>query len=412
MNIQNTIDQMIPRKALDLFNRMVSYGSIRIVMPDGQIHHIGQADQGPQAELIIEDLATIDMILQHGSIGLANAFIGKLWDTPDLMTCVQFFCANIALIDQLDDKIHPLIKYKQRYKAFIQRNRLGQSRQNIADHYCMSKWQIGEEPLTFYQRFLDPTMNYSSALFTESTMNLGAAQEAKMDRLCRLLELKKDDHVIEIGSGFGAMAIHMAKHYGCQVTTTTLSKVQFAHAEQRIKDEGLKDQITILCQDYRQLKGTFDKLVSIEMIEAVGHRYLKTYFKQCNHLLKDGGLMALQMISINDQQYQAYVQSMDFIRSHIFPGGSLVSMAHNLAITAKYTNLNLKNSLDIGASYDQTLALWDKTLRQQAPDLLKHCSAAVYRTWLVYFAYCRGGFQMGKISAHQWLLQKQLSSMT
>jgi len=244
-----------------------------------------------------------------------------------------------------------------------------------------------------YQRFLDDTMMYSSAVYRTPEMTLSDAQQYKLALICQRLQLAPDDHVIEIGTGWGGFAIYAAQHYGCHITTTTISDAQYCEAKRRVKAAGLSDKITLLKQDYRELTGQYDKLVSIEMIEAVGHEYLPVFFAQCNNLLKPTGLMVLQAITFNDQNYQDYIKSVDFIQTHIFPGGCLLSNQELNTQFTEQTDMVIKQLHDYGFDYAHTLRDWRTAFMAQRTEIkaLGYDDAFI-RLWNFYFCYCEGGF--------------------
>jgi cyclopropane-fatty-acyl-phospholipid synthase len=260
-----------------------------------------------------------------------------------------------------------------------------------------------------FEQFLDPTMMYSSGIFEHQDMTMEQASIAKLDRICQKLQLDENDHVLEIGTGWGGFAIYAARNYGCKVTTTTISQQQFDYAEQRIKDEGLEDRITLLCEDYRNLTGQYDKLVSIEMIEAVGHAYYKNYFQHCSDLLKPEGMMLLQSITIADQRYQAASKEVDFIQRYIFPGGSLPSVSVIAKNVSDHTDMRFYQLEDIGAHYATTLAKWRERFFSNIEIIQKlGYSETFVRMWDFYLCYCEGGFRENSIGTIQVLLTKPL----
>jgi len=276
------------------------------------------------------------------------------------------------------------------------------SRRNISAHY-----DLGNE---FFRTFLDPTLMYSAAIFERTGMSLEKASLAKLDRICRRLELKPVDHLLEIGTGWGAMALHAAGHYGCRVTTTTISREQYELARERIDAAGLADRITLLQEDYRDLRGQYDKLVSIEMIEAVGYRYYDAYFRQCGALLKPDGMMLLQAITIADQRYESARNAVDFIQRHIFPGSCIPSVTVITDAVTRVTDMRLVDLLDIGVHYATTLRCWRENLFAN----LEQVRALGYpeefiRMWEFYFCYCEGGFIERVIGDAQMLFIKPLA---
>jgi cyclopropane-fatty-acyl-phospholipid synthase len=282
------------------------------------------------------------------------------------------------------------------------RNTRTGSRRNISAHY-----DVGNE---FFALFLDPTMMYSSAIFERPDMTLHEASVRKLDRVCRKLGLESGDRVLEIGTGWGGFALHAAREYGCHVTTTTISREQHAWARERIDEAGLGDRITLLADDYRDLAGTFDKLVSIEMIEAVGHQYFDAFFRCCSERLRPGGTMLLQAITIADQQYEAARDSVDYIKRHIFPGCCIPSIAAMSASVARASQLRIVGLEDIGPHYATTLSHWRANLQRNAGRArAMGYEDAFLRMWEFYFSYCEGGFAEGALGDAQILLTKARS---
>jgi cyclopropane-fatty-acyl-phospholipid synthase len=282
---------------------------------------------------------------------------------------------------------------------WFNRNTRNGSRRNIEAHY-----DLGND---LFEQFLDPSMMYSAAYYQTPDMSLEKAAIAKLDRICLKLELTPDDHVLEIGSGWGGFAIHAAQHYGCHVTTTTISKQQYELACARVKQMGLEDRITVLMKDYRDLQGQFEKLVSIEMIEAIGHQYVNTYFSSCSHLLKPNGMMLLQAITITDQQYEVALRDVDFIKRYIFPGGFLPSITLMTNSIAKCTDMKLFHMEDIGPHYATTLRDWRQRFIQNIEQIKTHGYSDVFtRMWDFYLCYCEGAFRERAIGTVQMLLTK------
>ncbi|EPG0610999.1 class I SAM-dependent methyltransferase, partial [Vibrio fluvialis] len=321
------------------------------------------------------------------------------WDSPNLTAVTELMARNLSALDQLEAQSSFVTRAMNKVGHWLKRNSIVRAKQNIEAHY-----DLGND---LYQTFLDERMLYSSALYLSTSDSLEQAQIQKMDRLCQQLQLTANDHVIEIGTGWGAMAIYMAQHYGCKVTTTTISEEQFAYAEAEITRLGLEAQITLLKQDYRLLEGQFDKLVSIEMIEAVGKAYLPSYIEKCQSLLKPGGLMAIQAITIADQRYDYYSNNVDFIQKYIFPGGFLPSITVLTQMATRHTDFIVRDVFDIGMDYAKTLADW--RLRFEAA--LNTVQALGYderfvRMWRFYLCYCEGGFNARTISTIHMTLQR------
>jgi len=372
----------------------------QLVINEGDERHVFGTEGAPlQAEIRIVDSATWGMVASNGSIGAGEAFIHGYWTSPDLTAVIRVFVSNLDVLDGMEGGMARLGRPLIQGLHWLNRNTRQGSQKNIAAHY-----DLGND---LFEQFLDPTMMYSAAQFLSPDDTLEQAQLNKLERICQKLALKPADHLLEIGTGWGSMAIYAAQHYGCKVTTTTLSKEQFAYTEQRIAQLGLQDQVTLLLKDYRDLTGQFDKLVSIEMIEAVGHRFLPTYFKQCAHLLKDDGLMLLQAITIRDQRYEQAKRSVDFIQRHIFPGGALPSLQKMLEIVTRDTDMNLLHMEDFGPHYARTLRIWHDNFRHAHGALTKLGYDDYFlRLWEFYLCYCEGGFLERTIGTAQLLLAK------
>jgi len=338
-------------------------------------------------------------LLQGGSIAAGEAYMDGWWDSPDLTALMKLMALNLRALDKLEEQGSWLTKLLYKFSHWSNRNSEENSRKNIHAHYDLGN--------NLYEAFLDTNMLYSSALYNHADDSLEQAQINKMDRLCQQLELKPTDHVVEIGTGWGAMAIYMAEQYGCQVTTTTISEEQHAYAEQKIKERGLEDKITLLKEDYRNLTGTYDKLVSIEMIEAVGKQFLPSYIKVCESLLKSGGLMAIQAITIADQRYDYYSSNVDFIQKYIFPGGFLPSVTSLTQATTKYSDLVTRDLFDIGLDYAKTLNEWHLRFNRAESEVRSFgYDDRFVRMWRYYLSYCEGGFLARTISAVHMTFQR------
>ena len=334
-----------------------------------------------------------------GSIGAGEAFMQGYWTCDDLVALVRILLRNRPVLDGMETGLARLTEPVQKLFHRINRNTHEGARRNIAAHY-----DLGND---FFALWLDETLMYSSAIFTRPGMSLHDAQLARLDHVCRKLQLSPADHLVEIGTGWGGLAIHAARHYGCRVTTTTLSREQYELAHQRIAAAGLHDRITLLLEDFRDLEGQFDKLVSVEMIEAIGSDLYPAYFRQCSALLKPDGLMLIQAITIADQQYARAQQSVDFIQRYIFPGSCLPSSAAMVATVAGETDLRLLDLEDIGLHYATTLHCWrdnflaclDQVRALGYPD-------AFIRMWLFYLCYCEGAFLERAISDLQLVFSR------
>ena len=334
----------------------------------------------------MHDRSLYRQMLTGGSIATGEAYMRGLWTSPDLVAVMRLFSANLTTLEMLESKQSWLVRLGLKLSHALKRNTHSGSRENISAHY-----DLGNE---FFALFLDPTMMYSAAVFQSDETGLDEASVAKLEELCHQLELTDSDHLLEIGTGWGGMAIHAAKHYGCKVTTTTISKEQYAFALEQVKAEGLEGRITVLCEDYRNLQGSFDKLVSVEMIEAVGHAFYSNYFQRCSELLKPDGKMVIQAITIADQRYAAARESVDFIQRYIFPGGSLPSVAVIADHLAKDTNMQMVHLRDITRDYALTLAHWrERFLAAEARVSEMGFDKTFIRMWEFYLAYCEGGFR-------------------
>ncbi|MFV9656349.1 class I SAM-dependent methyltransferase [Pseudomonas sp. NY15366] len=361
--------------------------------------HFGTPQSELRAEIRVSDPAVWGLVAGNGSIGAGEAYIHGYWSTPDLTAVIRIFVANLDVLDAMEGGLARLGRPLIQGLHWLNRNTRQGSRRNIAAHY-----DLGND---LFEQFLDPTMMYSAAMFRREDDSLEQAQLNKLERICQKLALQPSDHLLEIGTGWGSMALYAATHYGCRVTTTTLSREQYAYTERRIHELGLEGRVTLLLEDYRDLEGQYDKLVSIEMIEAVGHRYLPTYFEQCARLLKPEGLMLLQAITIRDQRYEQACRSVDFIQRYIFPGGALPSMQKMLDVVTRHTDFNLHHMEDFGLHYARTLRLWHDNLRQARQRLEQlGYDDYFYRLWEFYLCYCEGGFLERTIGTAQLLLAK------
>lgn len=361
----------------------------------GQTYHFGkEGSGGVDAVINVHDAAVYHHVLTAGVVGSGESYMQGHWSSPDLVKVIRLFCANMATMRTMDDSASLLQRVGAKLLHFFNNNSLTGSRRNIGAHY-----DLGND---FFSLFLDQSMMYSSAVYPAPDARLEEASEYKLDLLCQQLELCPEDHLLEIGTGWGGMAVHAAKYYGCRVTTTTISREQYEYARQRVREEGLADRIEVLCEDYRHLKGRYDKIVSIEMIEAVGHEYYGEYFRRCDALLKPGGKFAIQAITMQDQRYRAARDSVDFIKRYIFPGGCLPSLEVISHHIARDTNMQIVAMRDITPDYAHTLADWRErflaardAVREQGFD------DTFQRMWEFYLCYCEGGFRERAISTVQ-----------
>lgn len=338
------------------------------------------------AHITIKDPRFYSEVAFGGTIGSGEAWIHDYWTCDDLTALVRILLRNQHVLTNMNSGAALVTRPLQRFFHWANRNTQNGSRRNIAAHY-----DLGND---FYKLWLDETMMYSSAVFSRPGMTLKEASVEKLDLICRKLDLGPADRLIEIGTGWGGFAIHAAKHYGCHVTTTTISREQHAWAEASIQKEGLEDRVTLLLKDYRDLEGQYDKLVSIEMIEAVGHEFHDTFFEKCADLLLPHGQMLLQAITIGDQNYDRYKKNVDFINRYIFPGGCLTSVSGMTDTMTRVTDMRAVHVEDIGPHYATTLREWRDRFFDRIADVRKlGYSEEFIRMWQYYLCYCEGGFE-------------------
>lgn len=362
---------------------------------------LGEQNAPLKAKLTIHDVGCYRIFLQHGSVGAAEAWLAQKWSTPDLTALIRVFARCQQQLDSIESNRSWLQTLAGKLLSLRNRNTSEGAKRNILAHYDLGN------PL--YQRFLDPAMQYSSAIYPRPDASLAEAQQNKLHTICERLELQPSDHLLEIGTGWGGLAIYAAKHYGCRVTTTTISDAQYHYAKQAITANELGDKITLLNQDYRLLEGQYDKLVSIEMIEAVGHQYLPQFFTQCSQRLKPHGKMLLQAITIADQRYKQYRQNIDFIRKYIFPGGCLPSITEISKQLCERTDMVIEQVNDIGLHYARTLYDWRKNFEANWDEIEQFGFDDTFkRLWLYYFSYCEGAFLEQVISTQHIVARKPM----
>jgi cyclopropane-fatty-acyl-phospholipid synthase len=333
--------------------------------------------------------------MPRGSLALADAYADGRWDSDDLVSLVRIGARELPRLDPLRRRFAPLRNALTR----IPRNTRDGARRHIAAHY-----DLGNE---MFRVFLDETMTYSCAYFEAPDVTLREAQEAKLDRICRKLELGPDDHVVEIGTGWGSFAMHAAGRYGCRVTTTTISREQHALALERVREAGLQDQVSVVLEDYRDLRGRFDKLVSIEMIEAVGWQYFDLFFRRCAELLRPSGLMVLQAITVEDRAYELEKASRSFVKQLIFPAGCLPSVEVIRRCASRVTDMRMLDLEDITEHYPETLRRWRENFVTSADRVAElGYDLRFRRLWELYFAWCEGGFRERRIGDVQALFAK------
>lgn len=361
--------------------------------------YFGDPNSALVADINIHSNEFYACVVRGGGIAFAESFIEQAWTTTDLVKLLRLFAKDQKQNESFERLSSMFSQLKNKLFHAGNKNTEAQAKKNILSHY-----DLGNE---LYTRFLDTEMVYSSAVFSDPAQSLEQAQVNKFKCICDALELTPTDHLIEIGTGWGGLAIYAATHYGCKVTTTTISDQQHKYAEERIEELGLTEQITLLKKDYRLLTGRYDKLVSVEMIEAVGKEYFHEFFKQCENLVKSEGKMLIQSITIADQQYKSYSNNVDFIQRYIFPGGCLPSITElQLNLTA-HTTMVTQSVKDIGLDYALTLQHWTKRFLTNWQLIEKHGYDEKFkRLWLYYFAYCEAGFLEKKVSTVHLLAAK------
>ncbi len=376
--------------------RKIRNGQLTLNEPPhgGAAQQFGAADGAVNGDAAADDIrVSVDVhdtrfyrsIATRGGLGAAESLMRGDWTASDLTKLVRLFIRNMHVSDNLQSGMALPFHLASRIGHMLRRNSTTGSRRNIEEHYDLSN--------DFFALFLDETMQYSCAVFETPQTSLYDASMAKLDRICRKLDLQPGDRLLEIGSGWGSLAMHAATVYGCHVTTTTISKEQYAAVTQKVADAGLQKHITVLLKDYRELEGKYDKLVSIEMIEAVGHEYLDTFFSTCANRLKAGGMMLLQGIVINGQRHRKHLKSVDFIRKHIFPGGCLPSIESLQNSVNRSTRLQMLHYEDMTPHYVRTLALWRERFLNRLEDVKTlGFTDAFIRMWEYYLCYCEAGF--------------------
>lgn len=386
---QRAIEQALGRMTL---------GCLHVTLPGGSTRRFGHAPQ-VTASLRINRPEFFKRCVLYGDIGFGEAYVDGDWDTDNLPAVLAWFLENIEHAPGLSgSRAQPaalnLLRFGNRLKHLFRPNSRRRSRQNIADHY-----DLGND---FYKLWLDETMTYSCGIWTRPDQTLAEAQTAKYEALCRTLRLKPTDHVLEIGSGWGGLACFAVKKYGCQVTTLTLSKAQHDYCRERFVREGIGDNAEVRIQDYRDVTGRFDKIISIEMLEAVGENYVDGYFSQCHRLLKHHGLLALQFIACPDSRYHQFAKGVDWIQKHIFPGSLLMSIGRVNQAIDRMTDLHLFELRDLGLHYVRTLQEWRKRFNAHHDELHKlKFDDRFIRKWNYYLSYCEAAFAHRNISVVQ-----------
>jgi cyclopropane-fatty-acyl-phospholipid synthase len=363
-------------------------------------------DGGPlKAHIRVGNPDMWSQIAMSGSVGVAESYMDGHWIVDDLVQLVRIFVRNRNVLDAMETGTARIGQWLMRLRHAFRKNTESGSRRNIAEHYDLSN--------ALFRVFLDPSLMYSSAIYAHASDSLEVASARKLDRICEKLDLRDGERVVEIGTGWGGFALHAASKFGCHVTTTTISQEQFDLANARVREAGLSDRITILKQDYRALTGQYDKLASIEMIEAIGHQFLPTYFSKINSLLKPNGLALIQAITIEDYRYAQALKDVDFIKRYIFPGSFIPSITEMLKAVTAASDMKLVHLEDIGPSYALTLREWRKRFTENLPAVRQlGFDSPFIRMWNYYLAYCEGGFVERSIGDVHLLLAKPRNERT
>lgn len=386
-----------------LLRQLAGFGHGRLTLRDALGSVVIGTPVGEATDLAVQidvlDPAFYRAVAANGSVGASEAWMDGQWRCSDLVGLIRLLLRNRDLLDGMETGLARLGGMAMRTLHTLRRNTRRGSRRNIAAHY-----DLGND---FFKLFLSTDLMYSSAYWAGADDTLEAASTRKLNLICRKLELKPGDRVVEIGTGWGGFALHAARHYGCHVTTTTISQEQHALARERVAAEGLGDRVHVLLQDYRDLHGQFDKLVSIEMIEAIGAEYLDSYFHQLGRLLKPDGLALLQAITIEDHRYAQALRSVDFIKRHVFPGSFIPSLSAMLAAKARSSDLGLIAQEDFGDAYARTLQAWrERFMAELAGVRAQGFDERFIRMWEFYLAYCEGGFRERSIGVSHLLLAR------
>jgi cyclopropane-fatty-acyl-phospholipid synthase len=397
-NVETVLSDLprIVRLALGFGSRL-KRGMLDVTLPDGRIIRLGGLEPGPSASMTLYNFGFAWRLLNGGDIGIAEAYLNREWDTPDLTQFLYLFCVNHDLIQaMLGDK--PLIRFVQIVRHWFNRNTKRQARRNIYAHY-----DIGN---AFYSAWLDPSMTYSSALFEDHTPDLAAAQNNKYRRLAEAIDLQPGQKLLEIGCGWGGFAEFAAKTFGARVVGLTISREQRDFAQRRIQEAGLADRVEIRLEDYRDERDRYDRIASIEMIEAVGEQFWPKYFSQLRDRLLPGGLAGIQAITIQDNLFQTYRREVDFIQRYVFPGGMLPSPQILKALGERFGVPVIRERI-FGQDYAKTLAIWRSNFRAAWPNLMPSgFDDRFRRLWEYYLAYCEAGFLSGNIDVRQVVFAK------
>ncbi len=394
---ESWFDRLLRRGVLNHFQQLQS-GCLSLIS-DETVNAFGEAGAELAPQLQIRSPRFFSRVALGGSLGFAESYILGEWTCDDLTSVLRVFARNISVSDAADRGVARLMKWFAKRWHERRVNSEAGSAANIHAHY-----DLGND---FYSLFLDDTMTYSCGVFETPESTLHEASVAKVDRLCRKLDLKPTDHLLEIGTGWGYLAVHAARNYGCRVTTTTISREQYEFACRRVAEAGVADRVTLLLQDYRKLTGQYDKLVSVEMIEAVGFQYFDTFFSKCGELLKPDGQMAIQGITMSEQRYPRYLKSVDFIQRYIFPGGCLITPSTVLQSVTRTTDMRCLHIEDMAPHYARTLRLWRDNFFARLDDVRTLGFPVTFiRLWEYYLCYCEAAFTERLVGTVQMHLAK------
>ncbi|MCZ8239969.1 MAG: cyclopropane-fatty-acyl-phospholipid synthase [Leptospiraceae bacterium] len=417
--MEKTVTQSISEESLDkqrssgykfyqtLFFKALSSmqkGSLRILLPDGTQTYLGDPNSNLDPKfhngmIQIHDPVFFRKAVLYGDIGFSEAYLDGDWDTDNIEHVISWFILNVEAAPNMSGTNNKmfhldLFNLANKFLNVIRKNSIKGSRKNIVAHYDLGNG--------FYKLFLDKTMTYSSAYFEKVDQKLEDAQLVKVDKLCKKLKLKKGEHLLEIGSGWGFLAVHAAKHYGVKVTSVTLSDEQLKYARARAVQENLSNQIEFKLLDYRKIEGSYDKIVSVEMLEAVGEKYYESFFAKCQEVLKPDGLMALQVITCPDNRFEEIKKGVDFIQKHIFPGSLIPSIARLNKAVNRTGDMFLYEMEDMGRHYAKTLNLWQETFDKNVEEVRKEgFDEKFIRKWRYYLSYCAAAFRMKNLSVIQ-----------
>lgn len=396
---ENWADRLAKKAMIKLLQN-IEVGHLTIE-DDGEVYSFGQPSKDLDiiAHISVNHISAYRAVLFGGTVGSGEAYIDNTWWSPDLTQVIRLMVANMAMLQKMDSRWSAFSGAINRFLLRFSSNTKDGSKRNISAHYDLSN--------DFFALFLDKSMQYSSGIYPHASSSLESASFNKLERVCKQLNLSSNDHLLEIGTGWGGLAIHAAKRFGCRVTTVTISQKQFEYARDWVEQEGLRSLVDVQLKDYRDIRGKFDKLVSIEMIEAVGHQFYKNYFSRCSQFLRPKGLMLIQAITVPDQRYDYAKNRADFIKKYIFPGGCLPSIEVIAKNIRAYTDMQIVSLDDITLHYAKTLADWKNEFFKKMDQVADQgFSDQFVRMWDFYLSYCEGGFRERVIGTSQIVFAK------